>query len=962
MKKKAMFIKCYFVFFVVLLVFSEIPRVAADDEEEDIVPLTDDEIERFLTKLTRPYIRGDVNDDERMDISDAVFILQYLFNNQDGKRLQCPRTADVNSDNKIDITDGVSLLRYLFQGGPAPPDPKVIDPDFTPPECSDTHDNDNNGLIDLDDPKCSDANDNDETTHGRGQPPVQCFIPESQEGEIEIAYIVNDPDALQDIVNDPDALRGIQFLANAPADSFPRDSVFNDLSLEAFSIFVMQEYLKAYHDLDRTFPGYHVRLFQGFVSVWECPGILNCNFRNPDGSIAKNGDILSHDGTKKIGNVYDGPLKDQEDTDFGQRAGWVPEWRPAEKPQDIGTFVTESGISLPVRDPALAAGAVAGVIVLKSEGGVAVIVGDATLIKELITTGAIILTSPLAITVAVIGELALAGLLAKPVYDFAFVETITHMTTATLTANSLVLASSIGSEGLRRSAQEVFKKAKALVEDFYRDPNKFTPEEQQVLKQLAAALGTLEATYHPVGNTLGSVRDGLVSLGNAAVSVTDADAFVGAGNTEAAKAAVSTAVHEHIPEALEHLEDAKSFIVESINKPVGPGEYSTLPEAKELLSRMEETLKTKIEEINTYKSLLENLEKSLENPNPPPRDLGEKLSEAVNSLVGVQTDLAQRTKQLSDMQGAVERAANKALTMAQAHTGDLMLEIAEKFNKEYGVDVTSNLKTVFWNMRKALNSPDPAVSGEILDYLRKRLGENDLTIGGANAILENLLWKKDEEGFKAVLKQFGRGKFSPEDFFPGGSPDGPPRFEVGLKSDSEIQKWGSKSGGDFRVPPKQIPYTPPGDDDDDPPPQDPRPPMSSDDSVCDDRRRTSVDAVEVAVPWRLFPLDHGEPCFEAGKKSNEAYLVNVECPKRAAEGTFGPCNPRASCQQTNCERDEGNDQYCRALPYLRHETKEQGVGDADPTDEFAIVESACVVTTYYTCGCGCSLCDTWPIP
>lgn len=59
--------------------------------------------------------RGDVNGDNAVDISDALNILGFLF--QDGIPPACINAADVDANSIIDISDGIYLLSYLFSGG-----------------------------------------------------------------------------------------------------------------------------------------------------------------------------------------------------------------------------------------------------------------------------------------------------------------------------------------------------------------------------------------------------------------------------------------------------------------------------------------------------------------------------------------------------------------------------------------------------------------------------------------------------------------------------------------------------------------------------------------------------------------------------------------------------------------------------------------------------------------------------
>jgi N-acetylneuraminic acid mutarotase len=71
------------------------------------------------------FLRGDANLDEKLDISDALFILGALF--LGGEAFGCEDAADTNDDGRIDLSDAVFGLGYLFLGGRPPPFPG---PDF----------------------------------------------------------------------------------------------------------------------------------------------------------------------------------------------------------------------------------------------------------------------------------------------------------------------------------------------------------------------------------------------------------------------------------------------------------------------------------------------------------------------------------------------------------------------------------------------------------------------------------------------------------------------------------------------------------------------------------------------------------------------------------------------------------------------------------------------------------------
>ena len=74
------------------------------------------------------FVRGEVNQDGVVDLSDAISLLLHLF---DGAAEPDPvDRGDVNSSGAIDISDVVYLVEYLFQSGPPPgfpfPDPDCL--------------------------------------------------------------------------------------------------------------------------------------------------------------------------------------------------------------------------------------------------------------------------------------------------------------------------------------------------------------------------------------------------------------------------------------------------------------------------------------------------------------------------------------------------------------------------------------------------------------------------------------------------------------------------------------------------------------------------------------------------------------------------------------------------------------------------------------------------------------------
>ena len=65
---------------------------------------------------------GDVNNDWNVEITDIVYMINYLFRNGEPPLCANPYTtcADANGDGEVTIADVVHLINYLFQSGPPP--------------------------------------------------------------------------------------------------------------------------------------------------------------------------------------------------------------------------------------------------------------------------------------------------------------------------------------------------------------------------------------------------------------------------------------------------------------------------------------------------------------------------------------------------------------------------------------------------------------------------------------------------------------------------------------------------------------------------------------------------------------------------------------------------------------------------------------------------------------------------
>jgi hypothetical protein len=84
------------------------------------------------------FIRGDANQDRRVDLSDPIRTLGFLFR---GDVVGCRDAVDANDDGDLDVSDPVWTINYLFQGGAEPPAPY--------PLCGTDPTQDGNGCIEA---------------------------------------------------------------------------------------------------------------------------------------------------------------------------------------------------------------------------------------------------------------------------------------------------------------------------------------------------------------------------------------------------------------------------------------------------------------------------------------------------------------------------------------------------------------------------------------------------------------------------------------------------------------------------------------------------------------------------------------------------------------------------------------------------------------------------------------------
>ncbi|MEM7231284.1 MAG: hypothetical protein AAF517_03865, partial [Planctomycetota bacterium] len=75
------------------------------------------------------FVRGDADASGAVNITDGIFILNFLF--LGGADPSCADAADADDSGAVNITDGIFVLNFLFLGGgdPAAPYPDCgVDP------------------------------------------------------------------------------------------------------------------------------------------------------------------------------------------------------------------------------------------------------------------------------------------------------------------------------------------------------------------------------------------------------------------------------------------------------------------------------------------------------------------------------------------------------------------------------------------------------------------------------------------------------------------------------------------------------------------------------------------------------------------------------------------------------------------------------------------------------------------
>ena len=67
------------------------------------------------------FVRADADDNGAVQLTDGIFILNFLFIG--GAAPTCGDAADADDNGALQLTDGIFILNFLFLGGASPPAP-----------------------------------------------------------------------------------------------------------------------------------------------------------------------------------------------------------------------------------------------------------------------------------------------------------------------------------------------------------------------------------------------------------------------------------------------------------------------------------------------------------------------------------------------------------------------------------------------------------------------------------------------------------------------------------------------------------------------------------------------------------------------------------------------------------------------------------------------------------------------
>jgi hypothetical protein len=92
--------------------------IASDLNQESVVEAAIDAVSIEIFTCWKPYLCGDVDESEAVDIDDVVFLVNYIF--AEGQSPEPVEAGDADCSGDVDIDDVVYVIAYIFSGGLEP--------------------------------------------------------------------------------------------------------------------------------------------------------------------------------------------------------------------------------------------------------------------------------------------------------------------------------------------------------------------------------------------------------------------------------------------------------------------------------------------------------------------------------------------------------------------------------------------------------------------------------------------------------------------------------------------------------------------------------------------------------------------------------------------------------------------------------------------------------------------------
>ena len=105
-----------------------------DDDQDGDTDCEDSDCDLDLACVDETlFVRGDADSSGNINLTDGVFLLNFLF--LGAKAPTCRHSADANDSGDLNLTDAIVLFNWLFLGGERPPEPSPSGGNYPRTDC-----------------------------------------------------------------------------------------------------------------------------------------------------------------------------------------------------------------------------------------------------------------------------------------------------------------------------------------------------------------------------------------------------------------------------------------------------------------------------------------------------------------------------------------------------------------------------------------------------------------------------------------------------------------------------------------------------------------------------------------------------------------------------------------------------------------------------------------------------------